>query len=278
MKYLAFPMSKQKNYFFVPSSLLLREMNWGSNLFPFHLWTWMFPKYTCMMFNLKPSFISITWKSKWLYSSTKSFFIENVSSSFLCQWSLFLQLRFFLLFDKPPPVKLLIEELCFPGTPIIRLVFWRPACMNFWVLILPNECFSLLVPCTVIFHCTFKTSHLFLNGGFELIISHHMNQQQLKNFILQEKLSLPGKNVDILVTASSWNTTDVSEEEEKRIKILSHIYFFFLCPSIFLLYLHSLSQCKRTNSRHLLWFPLLFLPQSYFSVSLYFYTSWTKAV
>lgn len=39
---------------------------------------------------------------------------------------------------------------------------------------------------------------------------------QLKNLNLQEKFSLPGKDFDNLVTAPSWNTTDVSERKKQK--------------------------------------------------------------
>lgn len=53
-------------------------MNYCFNLFPFHLWTWMFPSYTRIVYiytihllNLKSPFIFVTWKSKGQYSSIK---------------------------------------------------------------------------------------------------------------------------------------------------------------------------------------------------------------
>lgn len=210
-------------------------MNCCSNLFPSHLWTWMSPKYTCMKFNLK--FVFIIWKSKRPYSSIKSPSLRTyLLHSFAQGHSFFSLVSFFS--DQPPPVKLLIEESCFLGTPVKLLVFWRPACTNFYVLVLPNKCLNVLVPHTDLFHCIFTTSHLFLNGGFKPIISHHMNQQQLKDLILQEKLSFPGKK--------PWRFGDCSKLKHNRCKWRGRKkyffepyldffpsvppFFFFLCP------------------------------------------------
>lgn len=74
----------------------------------------------------------------------------------------------------------------------------------------------MFIPHTAVFHYFIAKSP----NEWEFFINYPRNLKWMKNLILQEELSLPGKRLNVLVSALSWNTADMSG---KKIKILNNI-------------------------------------------------------